>query len=242
MGHDEITYAWDDDFPKGYGHTSVAYLKRCFGYDEAKNGNIDAAHDVVKKCVKVKRLDEFRQEYGDSFVLPVMSRVVKSKNALPQALAKELGLKLWDKVQRTDTVKRKQLLAIQRLQHKPVFEGHIMKDKKYVIVDDVIAQGGTIASLRRYVLSHGGKVAAVMALAYSIGSHNIAPTQDKYIRMFLKFGTSISEFQKIGLIDSYELLTNSQARYLLRFSSARNVQDRFMKVIGTDAVRNNGFE
>jgi len=223
----EITYEWDKDFPKGYGHTSVAYLKRCFGYEEAKQGNMDAAHDVVKKCVKQNRIKEFCNEFSDALALPV-----NSQNAIPKALAKEIGLKMWDKVLRTDTVKRKKLSAIQRLQHKPVFTGHIEKDAKYVIVDDVISQGGTIASLRRYVLSHGGKVAAVMALAYSIGSYDIAPTSDKYIRLFSKFEMSVFWLQEMGIIRSYGELTNSQARYLLRFASARNIHKNILKANG----------
>ena len=217
-------FAWDEDFPRGYGHTSIAYLKRCFGYNDAKGGDIDAAHAVVTQCVKPKRIDQFREEFADAFVLPVNSR-----NALPKALANTIGLKLWDKVSRCDTVQRKKLPAIQRLAHKPVFTGYVEKNMKYVITDDIIAQGGTVAELRRYVISNGGKVVAVMALAYAIGSHDIAPTSDKYIRLFSKFETSVFWLQEVGLITSYEELTNSQARYLLRFSSAKNIQQKLIQ-------------
>jgi hypothetical protein len=221
---DEASFRWEEDFPKGYGHTSIAYLRRCFGYEDAKQGNIHAASDVVKRCVKQKRLDRFREEYAEAFVLPV-----NSQNALPKALAKEIGLKLWDKIILTDDVKRKQLPAIQRLQHKPVFSGVIRCGTEYVIVDDVITQGGTIAALRKYVLSNGGKVVAVMALAYSIGSYDIAPTSDKYMRLLSKFGMAVFWMKEVGLVSSYEELTNSQARYLLKFSSAKNIHRKMVE-------------
>lgn len=226
MRKDASEFRWEDDFPKGYGHTSISYLKRCFGYEDARKGNICAAHDVVKKCVKKNRLDSFREEYADAFVLPV-----SSKNALPKALASEIGLKLWDRVSRVDKVQRKRLPAIQRLLHQPLFCGYIEKDKKYVLADDVIVQGGTIAALRRYILANGGRVVAVVALAYSIGSHAIAPTREKGVRLISKFGGSLFMLQEIGLASTYDEMTNSQARYLLRFSCARNIYRKLGPVI-----------
>ena len=141
-----------------------------------------AAHRVVKQCVKPKRIEAFREEFANAFVLPV-----SGANALPMALAQEVGLEVWDKIIRTDKVKRKELPAIKRLQHKPIFTGIIKYDAQYVIIDDIVTQGGTITALRKYILSNGGKVAAIMALAYAIGSYNISPTKDKYVRLFLKF-------------------------------------------------------
>ncbi|MCL1864020.1 MAG: phosphoribosyltransferase [Defluviitaleaceae bacterium] len=225
MNENESGFMWGN-FPLGYGHTSIAYLKNCFGYEDARNGNILAAQYVVRRCVKPKRLAKFRKRFAGAFVVPVIS----GKNALPTALANETGLKLWDKVYRIDTVKRKQLPAIKRLQHKPVFRGAVKRGAKYVIVDDVITQGGTVVALRNYILSNGGKVVAVMALAYSIGSYHIAPTREKYVRLFLKFGSSIFWMQDVGLISSFEEMTNSQARYLLMFSSTRRIHKKLAEM------------
>jgi len=223
-GGDAISFAWEDGFPKGYGHTSLSYLKHCKGFEEAKNGDMNAAIDVVKKCVKTNRLQEFRAEYSDSFLLPVRSR-----NMLPLALSYEIGLKIWDQVFLKSTIHRKSLYAIQRLQHSPVFVGHIQKDMTYIIVDDIVTQGGTISALRKHVLAYGGKVAAIVALAYAIGSYDIAPTRGIMVRLLVKFGDSICQFQSIGLVNSFDELTNSQAKYLLRFSSIHNIFKKIAK-------------
>lgn len=200
-------------------------MKRCPGFEEAKNGDIDAAHFVVNRCVKENRIRDFREEYAESFVVPVINR-----NALPLALAQTIGLKLWDKMKLTDTVPRKSLYAIQRLKHEPTFTGHVEKDMPYIIVDDIVTQGGTVSALRKHIIINGGKVVAVVALAYAIGSHRIAPTKDIRIRLFTKFGGSIRQLQELGLVSSFEELTYSQAKYLLRFSSVRNIRAKLMEL------------
>jgi len=45
-------FAWDSDFPKGYGYTSISYLKTRAGYEKAKNGDKKAADSVVRQCIK----------------------------------------------------------------------------------------------------------------------------------------------------------------------------------------------
>jgi hypothetical protein len=211
-------FAWEKGFPKGYGHTSIAYLKRCPGFECAKNGDINAARRIVQTCVKPNRINIMLGNHPKSTLLPVLG-----KNVIPLALAQEIGLPTWNNVLRIDTKPRKSLPAIQRLLHKPVFVGHIQEGINYIIVDDIITQGGTIAALREYVLARGGKIVAVVALAYAIGSHNIAPTNEILFRLHFKFGYSIYVLQIIGLVDAFEELTYSQIRYLLMFSSIQNV-------------------
>ena len=227
MSLDGISFAWEQGFPKGYGHTSISYLKRCNGFESAKNGDIRAAFDVVEKCVKKDRLNKLREKYPDSILLPVINC-----NTLPLALAHSIGLPIWDKISIVHTVKRKPLYAIQRMMHKPAFTGYIQKDKTYIIVDDVVTQGGTIAALRKHVLACGGKVVAVVALAYSIGSYDIAPTEEQKIRLFSKFGEAVYWLEELGIIPSVEELTSSQVRYLLRFASIWNI---FKKITEVDA-------
>jgi hypothetical protein len=139
------------------------------------------------------------------------------------ALAQTIGLKLWDKVSLVNPVSRKSLYAIQRLQQKPVFDGKIQKDATYILVDDIITQGGTISELRKHVLLNGGKVVAVAALAFSIGSCEVAPSKEIKIRFFAKFGDSVFRLIELGIVNSFEELTNSQIKYLLKFSSVWNI-------------------
>jgi hypothetical protein len=221
----DISPAWEDDFPTGQGHTTIAYLKRCIGFEDAKKGDIDAAHLVVSRCVKLDRLQELREKHPDAVLLPVLGH-----NRLPIALAEVIGLRICLSVRLIHTVSRKHLCAILRFLHKPVFTGDIQEGSEYILVDDVITQGGTISALRNFVMSRGGNVVAVVALAYAIGSHAIAPMKCYVVRLLVKFGMALmSLLLKLGIAESVQGLTNSQVKYLLRFASVRNIVKRMAK-------------
>jgi len=224
-GVHDISFAWEENFPKGYGHTSIAYLRRCSGFNCAKNGNMNAAIHIIERCVKVNRIKYLEEKYPNSVLLPV----INGRNVLPLALAQKINLPIWKNVFLINTVPRKKLLAIQRLLHKPVFIGHIQKGLDYIIVDDIVTQGGTISTLREFVIARGGRVVAVVALAFSIGSHYIAPTQEILIRLFLKFGNVLYKLELEGCIGSFAELTYSQIRYLIKFSSVQNIYDKMEK-------------
>jgi len=214
----------EDGSLKGNGHTSISYLKQCAGYEQAKNGDIDAARSVVQQCVKKERIADLRRRFPGSVLLPVLGR-----NQLPLALAQEIELPIWKEVQRTDRTPRKLLRAIQRLLHKPKFTGYIEKNTDYIIIDDIITQGGTVSSLREFVRTQGGKISAVVALAYAIGSHDITPTRENLFRYFFKFGEEVFILNDRGVAYRYEELTNSQVRYLLKFSSTKNIHNKIAK-------------
>jgi len=224
-GVHKTSFGWEENFPKGYGHTSIAYLKRCLGFVYAKNGDMNAAIYIVERCVKVNRINDLEEKYPDSILLPV----INGRNVLPLALAQKINLPVWENVFLVSTVPRKNLLAIQRLLHKPVFIGYIQKGLDYIIVDDIVTQGGTISALREFVIARGGRVVAVVALAFSIGSHYIAPTKEILIRLFLKFGNVLYKLELEGFIGSFAELTYSQIRYLIKFSSVQNIYSKIEK-------------
>ena len=213
------SFLWESDFPKGFGHTSIAFLKRCLGFISAKNGDISAARSIVKKCVKPNRINEIKEKFPCATLIPI-----PGYNALPLALAEEIGLPIWDNLIRIDLTPRKNLSAIQRVLHKPTFAGRIQSGTEYIIVDDIVVQGGTISAMRKFVMANGGKIVAVVALAYAIDSRKLAPSQDMIFRLYFKFGFSICALQAIGLVaDTFEELTYSQVKYLLMYSSVLNI-------------------
>jgi hypothetical protein len=224
--------AWGENFPKGYGHTSIAYLKRCPGFENAKNGDMDAAHLVVRQCTKQDRIRALREQYPSAILLPVLNR-----NKLPLALAQAIGLPVWENVRLVHTVRRKFLSAIQRLLHKPKFAGNIQKGAAYILVDDVVCQGGTVAALRNFVVNHSGTVVAVVALAYAIGSHAVAPVGRFWIRLMVKFGFVLDYLlQNYSIAASVRYLTNSQVKYLLRFANVGNIERKLAKAVDTRSL------
>lgn len=218
----DAPFSWGDHFPPVYGHTSISYLKHCQGFEEAKNGDIDAASHVVTKCVKPNRIAELKKTYADAVLLPIISN-----NRLPEAFAKQIDMEVNTEVYEMASQSRKTLSAMERLVHKPCFSGKINAGETYIIVDDVVTQGGTISELRKYVLLNGGIVVAVTALAFSTDSRIIAPFVQDVYDLINKFTITllIDILKKYNIADDVWELTRSQVRCLLRFEKIENIEN-----------------
>lgn len=215
-----VSYKWDKDFPKGYGHTSIAYLKRCVGFEQAKAGDYNAAKQVVRQCIKRNRVDLIHRLYPSAVLLPVIT-----KNRLPLALATAIGLPVYNAVKQINSGKKcKNMCAMERLIYKSKFHGYVPPGIEFIIVDDIVTQGSTISELRKHVLSQGSFVIAIVALAYSIGSTSIAPKDECISRIKDKFEDKlIFLLAMMNIANDFLEMTNSQLRYLLRFKSLDNI-------------------
>ena len=54
--------------------------------------------------------------------------------------------------------------ALEKLTARPTFEGEVKAGQEYILVDDAIAQGGTISELRHFVDNAGAKAVNVSTL------------------------------------------------------------------------------
>jgi len=221
-------FTWDPGFPKGYGHTSISYLKARIGYEKAKNGDKKAADSVVRQCIKHSKIQYIRQLYPNAVLFPVLGI-----NKLPLALAEAIGLPVCTGIYVIQSAKRKELTAMQRLLNKPQFyiRYKYFPPCEYIIVDDIVTQGGMVAELRRRIIISGGKVLAIVALAYATGSHNIAPIQIILEKIANKFDeTELTSFlTEYNITSKIEELTNSQCRYLMHFKSISNIKKKANK-------------
>jgi hypothetical protein len=203
------------------GCTSIDKLKRCEGYAEAKAGSVCAATHIFTRCIKNDCAANIRERYPDSIPLPVMSH----DNSLPLALAMQLLMPLCLNVWVTRKEKRRNMNAMERILYRPTFQGSIRPNKSYILIDDVVTQGGTIMALRQHVLNAGGRVDAVAAIAYAKYAKPIIPTQENIDKLFLRFGNELFDlFREFGLSLETTVLSNSQIRYLLQFSSVANMR------------------
>lgn len=157
---------------------------------------------------------------------------VITKNKLPLVLARAIGLKINGKIHQIKTTDRKIMNAMERLLDKPIFKGRVKKGETYIIVEDIITQGGTVAALRRHIIKQGGIVLAVIALACSAGSSILAPRFEDVILLVQKFEYTII----IQILTKYRIsnaiweLTKSQIRYLLRFKEIKRIVNKINKI------------
>ena len=207
------------------GCTSISFLKQCEGYSESRMGNVFAAKRLFEKCVKQEYVDCIRKNYQDSILLPVLSH----DNALPLAFAMHIGLPVWPNVRNIQEKSRKQMNAMQRILNSPTFEGYVQPNRSYVLVDDIVTQGGTIMALRKFVTDSGGHVDAAIAIAYAKFGKTIIPTIENIDKFSARFGGCISDlFRELKIPFRYDCLSNSQILYLLRFSS---IEKLFIKAV-----------
>ena len=207
------------------GYTSLRFLKNCDGYIAAKeHGDTKAAKDVIKKCVDADKLQLIRTNYPDAFLLPVL----KKNNALPLSLCVNIGLPVCLSVSCSSTHTRKNMPAIQRILCKPMFFGEIIPERKYILVDDVITQGGTMSSLIQFVSQRRGIILAILSLTYAKGSRRIAPTKENLNNLKERFGNRLSEFfDECGIgSEAVDQLTNSEILYLMKFSNVENIRKK----------------
>jgi AcrR family transcriptional regulator len=221
-------------------YTTLEYLKRCEGYTAAKeHGDIAAADAIVKKCVGSNILQAIKTKYPDSILLPVINRT----NARPLAFCINIGLPVCLTVRCLNEQKRRNLQAIQRIIYKPVFSGEITAGRSYILVDDVITQGGTISSLMQFVSQAGGMVSAVLSLASAKGSQRIAPTKEILDKLNRHFGNELPIFfEECGLgTDVMEQLTHSEILYLLKFSSVDNIRRKWSSVQSASTAEHDSY-
>ncbi|NCD22070.1 MAG: DEAD/DEAH box helicase, partial [Spartobacteria bacterium] len=209
---------WPVGFPKAFSHTTVSKVTGHPDYDAAKAGNLDAARRLVADLVKPERLKELAERFPGAVVVPVEEVEAKGVNRIPYALAEAIaghGLSmLGAPIYQTSTFKRKDLDAVARLKARKVFEGEVAAGRKYVLVDDILTQGGTVHELRTHIVNNGGEVVAVSSLAFSAGSNIIAIQQDTIDSIVSRFGRERTEqlLRDHNVTGTLEALTESEGR------------------------------
>lgn len=142
-------YPWDG-FPDVLLHAEERAVKTHADYRAAKTG--DAA--VVSR-LKV---------YGEASPVLVSAHAYEPEgvNAIPEALADALADRLgWPSdpnIVQINVVGHTGADGFTRLARQAAFDGEVTPGTWYVLVDDFVGQGGTLANLRGHILSGGGRV------------------------------------------------------------------------------------
>lgn len=113
--------------------------------------------------------------------------------------------------------------------NRPEFDGEVQPGRKYIIVDDVVARGGSLSELRHYIESRGGEVVEMTTMGYSQFGTKIALTKETKLALEQKYGyNELREFLKREGIygGEHAALTESEGRTLLRVGSLESAGNR----------------
>lgn len=162
-------------------------------------------------------------------LLPVVALEEAGVNRIPAVMAAilgdRLGLPVDCSVVQINTVGHTGATGWQRMARQALFGGCVQRGAEYVLVDDFVGQGGTLANLRGYLLAQGGAVHAATVLTGKPHSVRLALTGETLERLRGKHGEFESWWQtRFGY--GFDRLTESEARYLVRAEDADTIRNR----------------
>jgi hypothetical protein len=120
-----------------------------------------------------------------------------------------------------------------RLASPALFDGPVQTGAEYFLVDDFIGQGGTVANLKGFVESRGGRVVGATALTGKAYSAKLRLEEETLRLLRAKHGTDLEKWWASTFGYSFERLTESEARYLTRADNAHVISERIAAAIRT---------
>ena len=113
-----------------------------------------------------------------------------------------------------------------RLARQAEFEGKVTPGCEYVLVDDFVGMGGTLANLKGYIESNGGRVVAAVTLTGKPYSAKLTPLPQTLQALREKHGTELEHWWIERFAHAFDALTESEARYLARTESIDTIRNR----------------
>ena len=113
-----------------------------------------------------------------------------------------------------------------RLARQPIFDGEVISGTEYVLVDDFVGQGGTLANLRGYIESKGGRVLAAVTLTGKPHSAKLTLEKAQLEELRHKHGKEFEKWWQERFGYSFDCLTQSEARYLARTPDVETIINR----------------
>lgn len=201
-------------------------------YAAAKSGDTEAAFSLVKETISEDAIKALSIVVGDRNPVLVSAHAFEKfgVNAIPETLSDMLGRHLgWvidGAVVQTNVVEHTGANGYDRLARQASFNGLIAAGKNYVMVDDFIGQGGTLANLKGYIETHGGTVVGATVLTGKPFSAKLTLLNDQLDALRKKHGHELEKWWETQFGHGFDRLTQSEARYLERSPDADTIRNK----------------
>lgn len=144
--------------------------------------------------------------------------------AFAELLGERLGLDVETEIVQGNIVNHTGATGWARMSRAPIFSGDVRRDRRYVLVDDFVGQGGTLANLRGHIIDLGGVVTGAVTLTGRPYSATLALQQVTLEELRKKHGQEIESWWRQNFGYGFEGLTESEARYLIRAEDADTIR------------------
>lgn len=213
-------------------HASESTVKQHPAYKAAKSGDGKAALDLVNDTMDDAQNRRLQQMVGNATPTLVSAHAYEREgvNAIPEILADELGKALgWPvdtRVLQVNVVAHTGADGFSRLARQAEFAGAVVAGQDYVLVDDFVGMGGTLANLKGHIEHQGGRVLAAVCLTGKPHSAKLNLTPQRLQELRAKHGTELEEWWVGHFGHGFDALTESEARYLARTEAADTIRNR----------------
>ena len=211
-------------------------LKRHPKYRRAKAGDIVAATNLVEELVDemgiaaVRDLITMVSKSGVPVLVSAHAYEQQGVNAIPTALAEllseNLRLPFETTVVQTNIVSHTGASGYGRLARQARFAGEVQGNCEYLLVDDFIGQGGTMANLRGWIEVQKGEVVGAVALSGKPYSAKLQPSEEQLHELRQRHGKDLEDWWRGHFGHAFDCLTQSEARYLARSPDAGTIRNR----------------
>ncbi len=240
---------WAPEFPDVIIHTTVRERDRHPSYAAAKSGDAAAGWFLARDLLSAPSLAELQvivsAQATDPILLPVTALETGGFNAIPDAMAEVISGRLGWRVSTGEIVQSNKVghtraKAFNRLVTPATFAGAVESGGLYVLVDDHVGLGGTLANLKGHVETRGGTVIAITTLTETRGGRHIALGDTTRDMLWARHGHSLDTLWRNQLGHGLDGLTNVEGGILCRELSVDAIRARLAQA--AVEVRGRGLE
>jgi hypothetical protein len=222
---------WEQDFPPVLIQAPSSEVTTHPWFAAARTGDVDAAALLVADLLSGAMTDRLA-ELGMGRA-PILASVHAQRqdglSVLGEVLAcglhMLLGWELDTSLVQANIVDHRGELGFEHLACQAVFDGEVAPGRAYVLVDDFIGQGGTIANLRGHILRRGGHVLGATVLTGNSSAALLAPDSAILQELKDKHG-SIESWWQDYFGYGFDCLTAVEAGFLIGNSDPGYVRQR----------------
>lgn len=227
-----------EDFPDLLILKEESTVKQDSLYYAAKGGDAEAAATMLKNMLTSADIDRIQQfiEKNTAGAKPRLAAVhayEKNLNTIPTALARIIsehsGSRHAVDICQSNIVAHTGADGFSQIARQALFTGEVERGETYILVDDLVGQGGTLANLRSYISKKGGHVAAALALTGKPYSAKLTPGNDQLEELRKTHEQDLERWWQDYFGYAFDRLTQSEARYLSRSPNADQVRKRIIE-------------
>ena len=150
-----------------------------------------------------------------------------STNVIPEVFASYLAIatnwRLDKEIYQQNRVGHTKSSGFHRMATPALFGGLVLEGEHYLLLDDFIGQGGTLANMKGYIESKGGIVIGSVVMAGKDFSSKLKLQQSTLTELRSKHGNLEPEWLTVFGY-GFDFLTESEARYLVKTEDANRIR------------------